>query len=367
MTSIPGSRRQLPADLVGDPLGEVVVLRRPQVLERKDGDPPDCGARRRRRSFRRPPEMEDGRDRQRGDERRDDRHRLPPLLRRGRDGTDAARGLRQSERDLAGRLKAFRRFLLEAPPDDALQDRRDVPAGLRQAGRLLPQDRHDHVARAVPLECLPARQELVEDRPEGEDVRALVHGLPAELLGRDVADRPDDRPGRGVPRLGRGVRVGRRERDALGQPEVQDLDVVLGGNEDVFRFQVAVDHALAVRGREPLRDLERIVDRLPLRNRRALEPGAQGLSFQQLGHGEGDPALRLEVVDGQDVRMRQRRHGLGLALEALQRVPVRGQVFRQDLDRDLPLELPVPRPIHLPHPARPEGRKDLVRTEPGPG
>jgi hypothetical protein len=37
---------------------------------------------------------------------------------------------------------------------------------------------------------------------------------------------------------------------------------------------------------------------------------------------------------------------------------------RQDLHRDMALQPLIPRPVHLPHPARANGREDLVRAEP---
>src|SRR5205085_1459667 len=65
--------------------------------------------------------------------------------------------------------------------------------------------------------------------------------------------------------------------------------------------------------------------------------------------------------------MRERGDGLGLALEAGERVGVRGQLRGEDLDRDLPVELRVARPVDLAHPARAERREDLVGTETGAG
>ena len=39
------------------------------------------------------------------------------------------------------------------------------------------------------------------------------------------------------------------------------------------------------------------------------------------------------------------------------------QVLGQHFDRDIPVELRIPRPVHLTHAARPERFKDLVVTE----
>ena len=57
--------------------------------------------------------------------------------------------------------------------------------------------------------------------------------------------------------------------------------------------------------------------------------------------------------------------GLRLALEARERVRVLRQPLGQDLDRDRPAEPRVPRPVDLSHPARAQGRQDLVGAETG--
>ena len=84
-----------------------------------------------------------------------------------------------------------------------------------------------------------------------------------------------------------------------------------------------MDDALLVRGREALGDLERVVHRLLLRDRTRGELLPQRLAFQKLRDRVGDAVLGSEVEDREDVRMRQRRDRLRLALESRQRVGVR--------------------------------------------
>ena len=74
-------------------------------------------------------------------------------------------------------------------------------------------------------------------------------------------------------------------------------------------------------------------------------------------------AVLAEVVNGEDVRMRQRGDRLGLALEARERGRIGGQVRRQDLDRDLAIERRVARAVDLAHAARAERGDDLVLSE----
>ena len=65
--------------------------------------------------------------------------------------------------------------------------------------------------------------------------------------------------------------------------------------------------------------------------------------------------------------MRERRDRLRLALEAGQRVGIGGDGLREDLDRDVAVELRVPRAVDLSHPARAQRREDLVGAEAGAG
>src|SRR6185436_21006904 len=69
--------------------------------------------------------------------------------------------------------------------------------------------------------------------------------------------------------------------------------------------------------------------------------------------------------DLRDVRMVQRREHLHFALEAHQTIGVIRQRFRQDLDCDRAIQLPVPRAIDLAHSAGTDRRDDLVWTQAG--
>ena len=70
-----------------------------------------------------------------------------------------------------------------------------------------------------------------------------------------------------------------------------------------------------------------------------------------------------EVVDGEDVGMGERRHGLRLALEADARLAVVGEVRWQYFDRDFTLEARVACAIHFAHPACAERGDERVVTE----
>ncbi len=124
-----------------------------------------------------------------------------------------------------------------------------------------------------------------------------------------------------------------------------------------------MDDVAGVRGREPLRERERDLHRPPPRERPFLEPGLEGLSLEELRDGPEDAVLGAHVVEVEDVRVRERRDGPGLAVEAGAGDGVGGQAVREDLDRDVAPEPGVAGLPDLAHPSRAERRENLVRTE----
>ena len=61
-------------------------------------------------------------------------------------------------------------------------------------------------------------------------------------------------------------------------------------NEQVLGLQVPMDDALLVGRGESFRDLERVIDGLPLRDRARVELAAQRLAFEKLRNGVGRPS-----------------------------------------------------------------------------
>ncbi len=51
--------------------------------------------------------------------------------------------------------------------------------------------------------------------------------------------------------------------------------------------------------------------------------------------------MLADLVDRADVRMIERRRRAGLAMEALHRAVVAGEILRQELERDVPAETQV--------------------------
>lgn len=143
--------------------------------------------------------------------------------------------------------------------------------------------------------------------------------------------------------------------------------MAVSGDEEILGLQVPMDDALPVRCGETPGNLERVVHSLLLGDRTGVELPTQRLALKKLHHGVRDPPLRSEVEDGQDVRMRERRDRFRLALEACQRGRIGRDGLREDLDRHVPVQLLIPRPVDLPHATSAQRRKDLVGAEAGSG
>ena len=158
--------------------------------------------------------------------------------------------------------------------------------------RLRLQHGRERVAHRLAFEEPAAGQHLEQQDAEGPDVRALVHGAAARLLGRHVGGRAEDQPrgGAGVRErrrlreVGRRGRPGVRARPRLRQAEVEHLHRAVRRQLDVRRLQVAVHDAFLVRLLESLRHLLRDPARLVERDRAALESRGEVLPLHQLHH-----------------------------------------------------------------------------------
>ena len=123
--------------------------------------------------------------------------------------------------------------------------------------------------------------------------------------------------------------------------------------------------AALVRRRQRVGQRDREIEHARKRKSARRHQPVEALSLDQLHGQEADPVRLLDRVERDDVRVVERRDGLGLALEARQAVGMGGHVLGQHLDRDLAAEPRVARAIDLAHPARAERRDDLVGAEPG--
>jgi hypothetical protein len=159
---------------------------------------------------------------------------------------------------------------------------------------------------------------------------------------------------RGRGRIGRRRGLGGPAGFQLGQPEVQDLGLPVVGDKQVGRLDIAVDDALLVRGIQRIGDLDGQLCQVLGRQRPAQDPLLECATLQQL-HGDEVPAVGfVDVVNGANIGVVQRRGGARLALEAFERVLIARKLFRQELQRHLPAELQIFGLVNDTHPPAPE-------------
>jgi hypothetical protein len=144
-------------------------------------------------------------------------------------------------------LQKLRNFRREIP-----RERAPVGIGLH--------DRGEDIGDRLPVERLLPRERLVEDAPEGPDVRALVEAFSSCLLRAHVRCRSQDDAE--LRRLRLGGRLGevrgvRRILERLRETEVEHFDPALARDLDVPGLEIAVEDPLLVGRLESFRDLEK--------------------------------------------------------------------------------------------------------------
>ncbi len=254
--------------------------------------------------------------------------------------------------EVPGPLRPLLGVLREALEDGGLQLLAHVgaegPHRLRQLVDDAIEDRL-HLAREGGL----AREAFVEHRPERVDVRAPVERPRRDLLGAEIDDGPDQRPG-----LGQAI-LARREGEAEIHDPGPDVAGVVARGHDVLGLDVAVDDAAGVAVIERVGDLRPDVEHVA----EAQRPLAQKLAevrVREHRHDEEERSLvPPEVVDRHDGRVVHLRDDLGFPLESLLGV-LREIPGRDELHGDVAVQDRILRAIDDTHPAAPQLGKDLV-------
>ena len=128
-----------------------------------------------------------------------------------------------------------------------------------------------------------------------------------------------------------------------------------------------MDDAVIVGGFERFGDLPRDRQCFVDRNRSARDSLRQVLAFDEFHHQCSDTARLFQSVNVRDVRVIQRCEHLRFATESGEAIGIVGNGGKQDLDRNVAIQLRVAGAIDLTHPARTERGEDLERTETGAG
>ena len=264
------------------------------------------------------------------------RHQPFLLTRRGAGGRGEG-----SAAEVAGRRVAGVGVLRQRTLDHRVERRRHaVPARLR---RRIVQVRPQ--LGLITIACVGdlAGEHKAEQAAERVHVHARVHPLAADLLRRDVVERPDPVAG---------LRRARSRERVLGEPEVGQVHVVLGTEQDVRGLDVAVHEPGVVRGVQRRADL-RDHARRPLRRELSLAPHqAADVVAGDVAHRDvRDAVLLARVVDRDHVGVIDRRRDLGLAHEPRAHRLVIQQPGRDHLQRHGAVERELGSPVHHAHAA----------------
>ncbi len=147
------------------------------------------------------------------------------------------------------------------------------------------------------------------------------------------------------------------------EAKIEHTHAVARAQHHVRRFEVAMDEPGRMRRRQTSgRRNVHVTHRCP-RGARALLPLRERFTVDVL-HGDEEPTIeRADIVNGDDVGMRQLRQRLRLPQRACFLVGVRRaaeQSEAADLDRELAVELGVVRGEHLPETARADALDEQV-------
>ena len=194
-------------------------------------------------------------------------------------------------------------------------------------------------------------QQLVQDDAERVDVRRRRGLIAPGLLRAEVVDRAEGRPRQRHLGLG----------DRPGDPEIRHLDPAIPVDHDVARLHVAMDDPALVGGVEGPGRLRGDPCRLARRQRPApFDDRGEVLAVDQLHDDERPGGVMPVVVDRDDVRVVQRRRGLGFVAEPRAEVGVATVLRAEDLDGDVTVELVVVAAIDPGHPALAEQLREPV-------
>ena len=272
---------------------------------------------------------------------------------------DRRRDVPQIGQYLSSVLVPLLHLLVERLHDDALEQWRH--AGIQPGDRfgLAVNDAIQRLRHRSASERQSSGQQLVHHDARGEDVRAHVHRATNCLLWTHVVDGADDDAFGRVDVCGSAGWLGT---DALGEPEVQNLDAPARGQHHVRALQVAMHDALAVGFLERVEELKRDVDHIAGTERSVRDTVAERLAFHVLHGDEADLAGVANLEDLRDVGMRQRRCEPRFAQKALAAFLVhrRRARSRQQLERHAALQDRILGQMDVAHPTAAEQRDKAI-------
>ena len=204
-----------------------------------------------------------------------------------------------------------------------------------------------------PNERSSSGQQFVQHGSQGIHIVGRRGGrvLSQRLLRRHVAGCSQDVAGMGL------IRVGFQ---SFGQTEIGDLGHVARRQQDVARFEIAMDDSASMRGFDRVGHLPKQRGGAGGRLRLAVNQLAERSAFDELERDVQTVVVLEDVEDLHDVRMLQLRDGFGFGPEAIgfrRRGMCSGE---QPLERDQPAQPLMPSLIDDRHTAPPQQLHDVV-------
>ena len=200
--------------------------------------------------------------------------------------------------------------------------------------------------------------QLIQHHTEGEHVGLGADPFAAGLLRRHVAHSAEH-----VARGGGECRhAAFLALVQLCDAEVEQFHQAVVANHDVFGLDVAMDDSCGVGHGQRLGDLPRPLDHDAAVNRLTTECSQRPAS-DELHRNELASLGLADVVNGDDVRVIERRGDSGFLFEAADTVRLLREVARQQLDGRLSLQARVLHEVHHSHATGTKGLDDTVMTD----
>ena len=138
---------------------------------------------------------------------------------------------------------------------------------------------------------------------------------PGSLLRRHVRRRAEQQAGRAERRTVEVVALSRSRLQRPRYAEIRHEGIPVTVQQNVFRLDVAMDDAMAMRVRQCAGDIAEYPQRVTERQRLRGDPGAEALAVHERHGVVEQPCRDTGIVQWKDVRMAQLRGDPDLALE----------------------------------------------------
>ncbi|MGC3970499.1 MAG: cysteine--tRNA ligase [Pirellulales bacterium] len=254
--------------------------------------------------------------------------------------------LLEDARQVGGVARPVVGVLLQQVEQHLLEERRHARAVVRWPRHGAVQVRVEHLVRRRRLgERVLAGRDLVQHDAERVEVALRARRLAAQRLRRGVGEAAGEAEARRAPRRGAAAAAAGAVAAAAGaerprQPEVDDLELAVGREDQVLRLDVAVGEAALVQRRQPLGGVgtdapRQVLDRRARAGDELAQRRAAHVLHHQVGRGDAELVVGLDAVDRRDVGVPQLLADLALGEQAGVRALVVGELGAQELDRDL--------------------------------